>query len=472
MRAPSRAVASHNKGRHAGIRIRLAYLTPLWLASMLLPSSAAAVYKANRSNYVSRLAKLKPGDTLNLAPGTYRGMTVRGLHGRPAAWIVISGPSSGPPAIIAGSACCNTLEIFNSSFVSIDNLTIDSRGIDGTFGISAKDGLRNLTHDIRIQNNQFIGQGGSQQTVAISTKTPTWGWIIRHNHIRGAGTGIYFGNSDGTMPFVAGLIEDNLIEDTVGYNMEIKWQRRRPAVPGMPTDPSSTIIRHNVFVKDDRPSPDGDRPNVLVGGFPENGPGSTDLYEIYGNLFVNNPREALFQASGRVSVHDNVFAGGEYTAIALFAQDLPLKLAHVYNNTIYTQKLGINFGSPATLEDAVIGNLILAPVPIAGPVKHASANLTDTFPRAGEYVKSPSFDIATMDFHPLAGKCEGDPLDLGRFASETDYALDFSGTSKQSANQGITFRGAYAGTSTNPGPPVNWAGQARNWPSLYRPKQR
>jgi hypothetical protein len=41
--------------------------------------------------------------------------------------------------------------------------------------------------------------------------TPTWGRIIRRNVIDGAGTGIYLGNSDGSAPFVAGIIENNLI---------------------------------------------------------------------------------------------------------------------------------------------------------------------------------------------------------------------------------------------------------------------
>ena len=51
-----------------------------------------------------------------------------------------------------------------------------------------------------------------------------------------------------------------------------------------------------MFIKGDQPSPDGDRPNLLVDGFPDTGAGSSDLYEIYGNFFYHNPREALLQA--------------------------------------------------------------------------------------------------------------------------------------------------------------------------------
>ena len=59
----------------------------------------------------------------------------------------------------------------------------------------------------------------------------------------------------------------------------------------------------------------GNRPNLLVGGFPEEGPGSNDLYQIYGNLLIDNPREALFQGSGRISFHDPTWTVGRDFAI-------------------------------------------------------------------------------------------------------------------------------------------------------------
>ncbi len=91
----------------------------------------------------------------------------------------------------------------------------------------------------------------------------------------------------------------------------------------MPTGPQRTIIRQNVFIKNDAPSPDGDRPNLLVDGFPDAGEGSQDLYEIYGNLFLHNPRESLLQASGRVSIHDNLFVDVTGTAILLRTTTCP-----------------------------------------------------------------------------------------------------------------------------------------------------
>lgn len=401
---------------------------------------------ATPSNYQSLLATLQPGDTLALAAGNYAGLYISGLHGTSSQCIAISGPSSGTPAVIQGVVGKNTVEIVNSSFLALKNLTIDSLGIDGAFGISAG-GLSNLTHNILIQGNTLVGQGASQQTDGISTKSPTWGWVIRQNKIIGAGTGIYLGNSDGTDPFVAGVIEDNLIENPIGYCMEIKYQLPWPSVPGMPTSPTSTIIRNNVFTKNDQPSPDGDRPNLLVGGFPSSGPGSSNLYEIYGNFFYHNPREALFQGSGRISFHDNVLVDGQYAAAVFRNQDLPLELAYVYNNTVYSTQDGIYFGSLASEGDAVIGNLVFAATPISGSIAHESDNVTDTFANAAHYVNSPSLTLGVMNFYPLVGQAQGTPLDLSTFATNADYALDFNRTSKGT----FTFRGAYAGAGTNPG---------------------
>src|SRR3954467_578351 len=230
--------------------------TGRWLAAPLLAGpllwtgvAGAATYSADPATYKSVLPTLLPGDTLNLAPGTYPLLTISGLRGTPDAWITVQGPPSGPPAVVIGYRGHNTVELVNASHLAVRNLRVDSRGIPGAFGLSAKDGAANLVHDILVEDCVFVGQGGSQQTDAISTKTPTWNWTIRGNVIAGAGVGLYLGASDGSAPFVAGLIEGNVIANPGLYGGEIKWQGPRPAVPGMPAGPSRTIIRHNVFIK-------------------------------------------------------------------------------------------------------------------------------------------------------------------------------------------------------------------------------
>lgn len=423
------------------------------LAVVLLAPLSAAEIPANPSNYRALLSTLKPGDTLHLAAGQYRRLSLNGINGVESGWITITGPASGPPAVIVGEEDHNTVEIFNCSYLALESLRIDSRGIPGAFGISARGHEANVTHHIRIEGNTLVGQNGGQQTDGISTKTPTWGWVIRYNRILGAGTGLYLGDSDGTQPFVDGLIENNLIQNSIGYNLEIKHQVFLPDVPGLPLEPTATIIRNNVFIKDDRPSPDGDRPNVLIGGAPASGNGSLNTYEIYGNTIVHNHREVLFQGSGRLSLHDNIFVDGPgvYAAIFLTKREIPLKVALVYNNTIYTTGKGIQFGSRPEVYDHVAGNLVFASTGITGPVLLQDGNMIDSPRQAASYVTSPSFELGSFDFFPLAGKCQGAPLDLSDFHTDTRYAVDFNGTPKVKAKGAVVYRGAYAGDGANPG---------------------
>jgi hypothetical protein len=404
------------------------------------------ILRADPTNYQKLLPALKAGDTLLLTSGRYPRLTIANLNGEPGRCITVAGPAAGPRPMIAGQTGYNTVEIVDSSYIVVSNLTIDSLGMGGD-GIKAPRTMHQATHHIVLDRNLIIGVGAFQQTDGISTKTPTWNWVIRRNTIVGAGTGIYLGDSDGSSPFVAGFIEYNLVLNPLGYCMEIKHQLGRPDLVGMPQEPQSTIIRNNVFIKDDHLSPDGDRPNLLVGGFPDIGSGSHDLYQIYGNLLVHNPREALFQGSGRISFHDNILVGGQSAGAVFRDHDLPLRLAHVFNNTIYSPQIGIKFGSPAREGHAVVGNLIFAETPIVGLDVAATDNLVSRPADAGNYVRAPVSALGALDFYPLPGRAKGSPLDLSPFASELDFDRDFNGLSKGARY----FRGAYAGDGSNPG---------------------
>ena len=423
-----------------------------WLAAVLVlfPTRIALAtdFQANPSNYVSMLSVLQPGDTLHLDPGSYTNqLNLTNLNGSPNGWITIAGPSGGSPAVFLGNACCNTIEIRNSSYVTVRAITSDAQHIPGVFGVSANGGTSNLVHDIEIDGCTFLNHDGSQQTDGISTKTPTWGWIIHNNVMIQPGTGLYLGNSDGSSPFVAGMIENNLVKNPIGYCMEIKYQAAWPTAFGLPIAPSSTIIRNNVFIKGDGPSPDGDRPNLLVGGFPSTGPGSLNRYEIYGNFFDHNPRESLLQVSGRVTIHDNVFVDTAVNAIVARDHDLPLLQAYIYNNTIYAAATGIGFGNAAPQGDAVVGNVIFSANPISGPISDLRDNVTDAVSNAAQYVAAPSLTLGQMNFYPLPGECQGTALNMTKFVADLDYDLDFNGTSKGA----FAFRGAYAGQGSNPG---------------------
>jgi hypothetical protein len=418
---------------------------------MVPAASHATDYQGTPDTYRTLVPMLRAGDTLHLASGTYSHLLdVSGLDGTADAPITITGPDTGAAAIFVAdpTPCCNTIEIRNSSYIVLRALTVDGAHVDGAFGVSAGGGASNRVHHVTIEGCTFVNHDGSQQHDAISTKTPTWGWIIRGNRILGAGTGMYLGNSDGSSPFIAGLIENNLVENPIGYCMEIKFQQPWPAIPGIPTEATSTIIRNNVFIKNDAPSPDGDRPNVLVGGFPDTGAGANSRYEIYGNVFFHNPRESLFQGSGRLSLHDNLFVDVAGTAILLRDHDLPLEQAFVYDNTIYTAGTGIRFASAAPQGDLVAGNLVFAATPITGTIAMQHDNVTDTTANAGLYVNSPSTTLATLDLYPRTGSAaRGAPFDPSVRGADDDFDRDFD-CRPRGAN---VYRGAYAGEGTNPG---------------------
>jgi nitrous oxidase accessory protein NosD len=158
------------------------------------------------------LSGLAPGDRVLLASGTYDHFTLSGIAGTAAMPIAIEAAAGATPIIAADSGpCCNTIQIDGDvSYVVLRGLTIDGRGIDGAFGIDARGPN---VHHVTVEGCTFVGHDASQQTVAISTKTATSGWVIRGNVIMGAGTGMYLGNSDGSDPFVGGLIEGNAFYD-------------------------------------------------------------------------------------------------------------------------------------------------------------------------------------------------------------------------------------------------------------------
>jgi len=252
---------------------------------------------ANSSNYTSFLSSLTAGDTLYLTAGTYtNNLTLNNLAGTSAQPIVIMGSANLYTTIFQGQSCCNTVSITQCGYVVIKNLQLDGLNLavdavkgEGTFG--------NFAHHITLEYLNIINYGNNQQIVGISTKCHAWDWVIRKNRIVGAGTGMYLGNSNGDKPFVNGLIEYNLIMNTVGYNIEIKHQTDtvRDNFSGTAVN-GKTILRYNVFCKDQNASTGGNaRPNLLVGGFPLSGWGANDYYEIYGNFFYQNPTEALFQ---------------------------------------------------------------------------------------------------------------------------------------------------------------------------------
>ena len=408
-------------------------------------AAGAAEISANPENYLTRLKQLAPGDTLILAAGVYRnGLPIHFLNGGAGRPISIRGPSGEPHAVLVGNAYRNTVSIRDSSYVSISHLHLDGQGQPAD-AIKAE-GHAQWAHHITLEDLVIRGHGHDQQTVAISSKCPAWGWVVRRNVIVGAGTGMYFGNSDGRAPFIGGLIEHNLIVDTLGYNLQIKHQSPRPDLPGMPRGKSATTIRHNVFSKARAgAAKEQARPNVLVGHWPLSGPGMDDQYLIYGNFFYQNPHESLFQGEGNIALYNNLFVNHFGDAVRIQPHhDTPRKVT-VFYNTVVAAGVGIYLarrGGDAAYAQTITGNVIFAERPLASEYQHD--NLIGAREVAAKYLVQPFAPLGELDLRrqtPYSRRSASDQSALSRYP---EWDRDFDGARRDTLSAGAYGGGAGA----------------------------
>ena len=414
---------------------------------------------ATPSDYLGKLSQLAPGDTLLLAPGNYGvdaagndtasvpGLPIFNLNGTPGAPITISGPVSGPMPVLFGRSTHNTVRLSNASHIVIRRLDIDGRDRGGV-GVATQ----GPTHDITVENCHLHGFGSDQQIVAISTVgNPTWGWIVRGNLIIGAGTGMYFGNSNGDSPFVAGLIERNMVRDCIGYCMQIKHQVAWASVPaGMPTGKTATVIRHNVFSKSGNSATGAlARPNLLVGDVPPSGPGSSNGVEVHGNFFYQNPTEALFQGEGNIAFYANLLVTAG-TALRVQTHNGQVRDVRIFHNTVVASDGGISVGGGASgYTQFVVANAVFAnaaALTLSGAAASQTDNVVDLRSAAPGYLNNPLSELPGLDLYPKPGTLKQTAIDLSAFAVYPDADRDFNGALYDSR-----FRGAYAGEGSNPG---------------------
>lgn len=401
----------------------------------------------NPDNYRELLKGLQPGDTLRLAPGEYhRGLPIHRLMGTQQAPIMISGPDRGDPAVLIARAEANTVSIIDSAFVHIRNLRLDGRNVP-VDGVKAE-GHARWAHHITLENLTIVNHGHDQQNVAISTKCPAWGWVIRGNRIHGAGTGMYLGNSDGTGAFYNGIIENNLVTDPRGYAIQIKHQHARPALDIAARGRFVTIIRHNVLSKGNGGSEGSNaRPTLLVGHWPPSGEGSQDEYLIYGNYFYDNPHEALFQGEGNVALYDNVFVNPRGPAIHIQPHnDIPRNVRVLYNTVIASaDPIAVRLREgQENLAQWVAANAIFSPQPPRGGTQ--VANLTFEMQRAAELLGASLDPGGSIDPFPRDTRMQCSPIDAQLLSGLLDAGCDFNGRPRA---QG--YCGAYGGHGRNPG---------------------
>ena len=399
----------------------------------------AAEIAATPADYRDKLKLLQPGDELVLAPGVYTaGLPLHNLLGSAEQPIVIRGAGPQPSRFVA-SARRNTVSIVDSAYLQIRNLTLD--GAHQPADAVRAEGHGRFAHHITLENLHIVNHGLSQAFVGISTKCPAWNWVIRGNRILGAGTGMYLGNSDGRAPFVAGLIEHNLIAGSIGYNLQIKHQATRPELPGLPQSPSRTLIRHNVLIKAPNSSQGaGARPSMLVGHWPLQGPGGDDRYEIYGNFFYQNPGEALFQGEGNLAFYNNLLVNDFGDAVHIQPHnDVPRRI-HVFHNTVLARGNGIRIRAglvPPEQPQRVAVNAVFAGQPFSGGEQEH--NLGAARNEATVYLRSPDAPLGRLRLDPLPGRLLAPGNGLEWMNEFTDADRDFDGRLL-----GPAYRGAYA----------------------------
>ena len=441
-------------------------LLSLLLTFFLCTSHVHANFiSATSANYTSYISGLKPGDTLFLAAGSYTNqLNLNGKNGTATDPIVIMG--DGNNTVFLGNACCNTVNLTDCSYIVIRNFKIDGQNINYIDGVKAGGGATHFAHHITLEDLYIVNNGGNidgdNQTVGISTKCAAWAWTIRRCIIIAAGTGIYLGNSDGTSPFVGGLIENNMVINTRGYNMQIKAQNNgvRDLFPGTAVDSQKTIVRYNVWSKDVGSTQigqgDGSRPCVLFGHFPPMGNGSHDTYEVYGNFFYNNPTEALIQITGNTALYNNIFvnhvAPTDFGPVVITNHEsFPPRDIRVFHNTVVSNSsdAGIGlYGANTAYQQYCYANAVFsAGTPILGfTAPNTVDNITDTYANADTYVSAPASAIPGLDVYPLPGQLKGTLTSSSLMTGYPDYNIDFNGDIYD-----WTYRGAYSGAGVNGG---------------------
>jgi hypothetical protein len=401
--------------------------------------------QANPSTYKSLIPGLLPGDRLQLAAGTYtQGLNLWNKNGQPGKCIVIEGPASGSPALFAGSDSWNLVSLKDSSYIALRNLTLDGLGKAGD-GIKAEAGAVSV-HHILIEGLSLRNFNQNLQVVGINTKCPAWNWVVRRTTITSTGTGMYFGGSSGEFEFANSLIEHNLVYGTLGYNAEFKHQLSRNTSIGVPST-ATTIIRHNTFSKETGSlSGSNARPNLLVGHWPLSGAGSSDIYQIYGNLFYENPYESLFQGEGNIAFHDNLLVNRTSDAVRIQPHNSVPRRIEVFNNTVVAGYTGILItGADLAYPQRVIGNAVFAATPLTGGQQ--SNNVTGTYAAASTYLNNPMAALGSgLDLYPKTGQLQGTAIDYSVFSGLLDWDRDFNKRSRIA-----TYRGAYSGDGVNPG---------------------
>jgi hypothetical protein len=433
-----------------GIRI----VTAACLLAAAAPAARAATLEGNPGNYREMLGRLKAGDTLKLTAGEYKGgLRIKKLAGEEGKPIVVAGPESGEQACFVASPRQNTVQLEGCSHLTLRDLKIDGRGLDGPMAVRLIGG----GHHITLERLEVVGHGSHQALCGVFANSSDgsyyWDCTIRGCKFISPGTGLYLGHAKGKGGFVRGLIEGNLFLDPVGYCAQLKPQKSRPEnVPE-----GQTIIRYNVFAKRKNASGGGTsgggaRPCLNINPLPRSGRGSNDVYLIYGNLFYQNyMSDALFQGNQNIAFYNNLLVNEIGSTDG--ANFKPHKLGEVrklwvFNNTLVVKGRGISISKSSDKDLHVFGNAIFAARPLSlAPGAKESANLTGPYGKAAEFLSAPFAKIGELSLLPKPGKLTlAEAPDYSGVKGFKDWNLDFWGTERGAALYGaLTANGKAPG---------------------------
>ena len=364
------------------------------------PARAAAVRLGPGDDLRRALRSGGAGLRLALLPGQYeQGLALHGVSGTRDAPIVIEAADPAHPPVFLARAGHNTVSLVDCAWVVLRHLVLDGRGL-GVDAVKAE-GHARFADFVTLQGLQILNHGADQSLVGVSTKCPAHGWVVRDCLIAGAGTGMYFGHSNGTAPFTGARLEGNRILRPTGYGIQIKHQVANPR----PEAVGDTIIRGNLIIKGANSAREPmARPNLLIGHRPLAGTGADDRTLVTGNVLFGNPTEALLQAEGQLAIYGNLCVNPEGDALRVMAHNARPRRVAVFHNTVVARGLGLELsGGEAGYERSVLANLIYAAEPERGERAPAGANVLRGFDQAVRDLTAPLLEPPQLDASLRAG---------------------------------------------------------------------
>jgi hypothetical protein len=173
----------------------------------------------------------------------------------------------------------------------------------------------------------------------------------------------------------------------------------------------------------------------LLGHWPLSGRGSGDRYLVYGNLFLDNPSEALLQAEGNVVLYNNVFVNRDGDGVMLREHNSVPRAIDMFRNTILVRGTGLLLRNPDPLAVQTLeANAIFAAN--VAPAVAAKANLTRSFAEAQHLLRNAGERAGMLDLAPVDHFLDDYHWNSESRGALPDIELDFDRKLRRRATMG------------------------------------